>query len=131
MYVCVVTPIALLFQISFQHWNSIFQFSSLLMKLWVFFTQCFQDVVFKPFVPNALFLYSLKTSENITIFWCFQMVEKGCIVNKWVNLREPNGHIFIDLPSILLRDSTSTVCRYFIDYERQIHFERMTLIQRR
>ena len=30
-----------------------------------------------PFVPNALFLYPLKTS--------FQRVEKGCIGNKWVN----------------------------------------------
>ena len=34
-----------------------------------------------PFVPNALFLYPLKTSENLTVFWG---VEKGCIGNKWV-----------------------------------------------
>ena len=27
---------------------------------------------FNPFVPNALFLYPLKTSENITVFWYFQ-----------------------------------------------------------
>ena len=30
-----------------------------------------------PFVPNAPFLYSL-------VFWCFQVVEKGCIGNEWV-----------------------------------------------
>ena len=27
---------------------------------------------FNPFVPNAPFLYPLKTSENLTIFLCFQ-----------------------------------------------------------
>ena len=25
-----------------------------------------------PFVPNKPFLYRLKTSENLTVFWCFQ-----------------------------------------------------------
>ena len=33
-----------------------------------------------PFVPNAPFLYPLKTSENR------KGVEKGCIGNKWVNV---------------------------------------------
>ena len=37
-----------------------------------------------PFVPNAPFLYLLKISKNLTVFWCFQGVEKGCIGNKWV-----------------------------------------------
>ena len=32
-----------------------------------------------PFVPNALFLYPLKTSENCKIFWYFQGVQKGYI----------------------------------------------------
>ena len=41
--------------------------------------------VFNAFVPNAPFLYSLKTSESRKISWCFQGVEKGCIRNKWVN----------------------------------------------
>ena len=36
-----------------------------------------------PFVPNAPFLYYVKTSENLTVF-CFQGVEKGCIGNEWV-----------------------------------------------
>ena len=41
--------------------------------------------VFHPLVPNAPFLYPLKTSENRKVFWCFQGVEKGYIGNKWVN----------------------------------------------
>ena len=36
--------------------------------------------------PNTSFLCPLKTSENLTVFWCFQGVEKGCIGNKWVNV---------------------------------------------
>ena len=35
-----------------------------------------------PFVPNANFLYPLKTSGNHKVFWCFQELEKGCIENK-------------------------------------------------
>ena len=38
---------------------------------------------FNPFVPNALFLYPLKT-ENRKVFWCSQWVEKSCIGNEWV-----------------------------------------------
>ena len=37
-----------------------------------------------PFFPNALFRYPLKTSEKLTIFWCFHGVEKGWINNEWV-----------------------------------------------
>ena len=37
-----------------------------------------------PFVPNAPFLYLLRTSENVTVFWCFQGVEKGCIGIEWI-----------------------------------------------
>ena len=36
-----------------------------------------------PFLPYAPFLYPLKTSENLTVFWCFQGVAKGCIGSKW------------------------------------------------
>ena len=43
-----------------------------------------------PFVPNASFLYPLKTLENLKVFWYFQGVEKGCIGNKWVNERNPD-----------------------------------------
>ena len=41
-----------------------------------------------PFVPNAPFLYPLKTSANLADFGCFQGVEKGCIGNKWINVKE-------------------------------------------
>ena len=41
---------------------------------------------FNPFIPNALFLYPLKTLENRKVFWCFQEVEKVCIENKCVNV---------------------------------------------
>ena len=59
------------------------------------FFWCFQKVYkkrpmawtgFNPFVPNALFLYFLKTSENLMVFLCFQGVEKVCIGNEWVTL---------------------------------------------
>ena len=36
------------------------------------------------FASNAPFLYPLKTSENLTVFLCFQAAEKGCIGSKWV-----------------------------------------------
>ena len=40
-----------------------------------------------PFIPNAPFLYPLKTSENRKVFWCFQGMEKGCMGDKWVNCK--------------------------------------------
>ena len=39
------------------------------------------------FIPNALFLYTLETSENRKILWCFQGVEEGCNGNKWVKIK--------------------------------------------
>ena len=42
---------------------------------------------FNPFVPNAPLLYSLKTSENLTVFRCFRRVEKECIGNEWVKIK--------------------------------------------
>ena len=44
----------------------------------------FSCYYFNPFVPNAPFLYFLKTSENLTVY-CFQRVEKGCTGKEWVN----------------------------------------------
>ena len=38
-----------------------------------------------------LFVYTLKTSKNITVFWCFQGVKKECTGNEWVNNCDP-GH---------------------------------------
>ena len=49
---------------------------------------CFQNSIFNSFLPNALFLYPIQTSENLPIFLCFQWVEKGCIGNKSVNTHE-------------------------------------------
>ena len=43
---------------------------------------CFTIVkfnVFNPFVPSAPFLYSLKTSKNLNVFWCFQGVGEECL----------------------------------------------------
>ena len=39
-----------------------------------------------PFVSSAFFLYVLKISGTLTVFRCFQGVERGCIGNKWVKL---------------------------------------------
>ena len=44
---------------------------------------------FNLFFPNISFLYPLKTSENLSVFWCFQGVEKECIGNEWVNIVIP------------------------------------------
>ena len=38
-----------------------------------------------PFILNASFLYPLKTSGNLTVFWIFQEEEKRSIGNEWVN----------------------------------------------
>ena len=38
------------------------------------------------FIPNASFLYPMKTWKNRKIFWCLQGVEKWCIGNQWVNV---------------------------------------------
>ena len=46
------------------------------------------EAFFNPFFPNASFLYPLKPLENRKVFWCFQVVEKGCIGNEWVKERE-------------------------------------------
>ena len=49
----------------------------------------FSSYNFDPFVPNVQFLYSLKTSEKLTVFWYFQGLEKGCIgTNEWVKRNE-------------------------------------------
>ena len=43
---------------------------------------------FDPFVPDAPFAYPLKTSQNLTVIWYFQGVEKGCIGNEWFKVRK-------------------------------------------
>ena len=44
--------------------------------------------------------------------------------------RKPNGHIFVDSPSIRHRNSTWKVRRNYIDFERRIYVEIMTSIRR-
>ena len=47
-----------------------------------------------PFVPNAPFLYPLKTPEYCKVFRFSLGLEKGCIRNKWVkNWRCINVHV--------------------------------------
>ena len=41
----------------------------------------------KLFVPTASFLYPLKTSENLMVFWSSEGVENGCIGNEWVKFK--------------------------------------------
>ena len=42
------------------------------------------------FVSNTPFLYPLKTSEDLMVFWCFQGEEKGCIGTNGLS----KGHAF-------------------------------------
>ena len=44
------------------------------------------DFCLNAFVPNAPFFYPLKTSENVTVLWCFQGADKVCIGNKCVTV---------------------------------------------
>ena len=59
-------------------------------------------------VPNAPFLYPLKISENLTVFSCFQGVEKGWIGNKRVKVDTGNCNCS---PS-LLNVANRNVCVY-------------------
>ena len=36
--------------------------------------QRYTVLIINPLAPNALFLYPLKTSENLTVFYCFEGV---------------------------------------------------------
>ena len=51
------------------------------------------ELMLNPFVPNAPFLYPLKTLEILKVF-CFQGIEKGCIGNKSVNSTNPGQNQF-------------------------------------
>ena len=42
-----------------------------------------------PFVPNAHFLYPMKTSENRKVFWRFQGVEKGALGMNGLKISKP------------------------------------------
>ena len=63
---------------------------------------------FNPFFLNALLLYPLKASENFTVFWCFQGVEKGCTGSEWSIERNIQKTVFsISMPpKSWIREST-------------------------
>ena len=75
----------------------------------------------KSFVPNAPFLYSLKTSENLRVFWRFQGVEEGCIGNEWVKSIHNQGYRKRPLtwncgsshPEVFLRKRVLKICSKF------------------
>ena len=81
-------------------------------KCWlmsIFFRTILSDnhsITINAFVPNAPSLNPLRTSESLTVFWCFRGVEKGCIGNKWVNtilyIRIMLFLLFYLLPLLLL-----------------------------
>ena len=52
-------------------------------EVWSWFLPC--GSLSTHLFPMHPFSTSLKTSENLTVFWCFQGAEKGCIGNKGVN----------------------------------------------
>ena len=60
-----------------------------------------------PFVPNAPLLYPLKTSKNLTVFWCFEGVEKGWIGNKWVNMETKSKYTFTPFQNCLSRKTNA------------------------
>ena len=64
------------------------------------------DISINPFVPNAPFLYPLKTWENLRVFWCFQDVEKECIGNNILIIILRAKLIFIvNLPAPCISES--------------------------
>ena len=63
-----------------------------------------------PFVLHAPFLYPLKTSESVTVLWCFQEVEKGCIGNTWINLLGVGSEILQG--SLIYLDLYPEICCY-------------------
>ena len=72
-----------------QTWDEKFVllFNFLLRKICIHFLKAiFHTSFLNPFVLHVPFLYSLKISESLTVLWCFQRVEKGCIGNKWVTV---------------------------------------------
>ena len=67
-----------------------------------------------PFVPNAPFLYPLKISDNLTVFWCFQGVQKEYIGNKWVNWHSKTTKLDILWPWRFLKYSSLTTQSWLV-----------------
>ena len=64
------------FKSRFQSFSRVVFIALIYLLGWTFFflSPCRNNspIYFNPFVPNAPFLYPLKTSENRKVFWCFQ-----------------------------------------------------------
>ena len=63
-------------------------------------------------MPNASFLYPLKTSENHEVFWCFQRVEKGALETngkkRWFAVTTVSfGFLYVNVNELLF--STNSV----------------------
>ena len=65
---------------------------------------------------SICFLWFFTSRKNIGFPWCYNTY--------------PNGHIFVDSPSIRRLNSTRKVRGNYIDFERRNHVEIMTSIRR-
>lgn len=72
---------------------------------------------------DELFLFAKGFSNSFSISAQHKFLGK-----KW-GKNESSRHIFVDSPSIRHWNTTSTFCRYFVDYEMCNHVKRMTSIQ--
>ena len=83
--------------------------------------------VINPFVSNAPFLYPLKTSRNVTVFWCCQGVEKGCIGNEWV--KDEKFHQYLNHDQFNWKFNLSRVPRWGGHFKQIIDFTKQNLYQ--
>ena len=60
----------------------------------------------------------MKTSQNLTVFSCFQGLEKGCIVNKWFNvsIHNPCARFHFIWSSTYLRKKSSQTTKSLFYY---------------
>ena len=84
-------------------WKHVFWGS--ILRLCMIFFYCFLNQS----IPKAPFLYPLKISINLTVFWFFHGIEKGCIGNKRVNRLNTKERI----------RKCKTKCFYFIWTDNQ------------
>ena len=89
------------------------------LTYWHYFT--FKED-FNPVFPNAPSLYPLETSENLTVFWCFQGIEKECIGNEWDNMfRNPLPPLARLIKSLSMSGSGLPVqCKKFASFNFEL-----------
>ena len=87
-----------------------------------------------PLVYSVTFLSPLKTSENLTVFWCYEGVEKGFIGSNWVNLVITGG--FVSAFQRRIQDFLKHLWWSFLSYmfdwviNTALRFDRNHLIQK-